>query len=138
MRIPKIEKYSDNVSESSIYLEKHKLERPKLFLVNEKERIKFIKHIEKIIRMSYEYKEYINYLKEEYNMTFCSVYENINRDNIPKVRIEIHHEPFTLYDIVNIVLCRFLSSGNNERPLFATDIAQSQALSFIYKSTSSK
>ena len=61
---------------------------------------KMIKKIEKVVRNSYEYREYVKFLKEEIDMNECSFFKGLTRDD---VRIEIHHAPFTLYDITSIV-----------------------------------
>ena len=61
---------------------------------------KMIKKIEKVVRNSYEYREYVKFLKEEIDMNECSFFKGLTRDD---VKIEIHHAPFTLYDITSIV-----------------------------------
>ena len=64
--------------------------------------IAFIKAVEKLVRSSDEYKTYINYLKTEIGLDYCSIFGKITDD---KVAIEMHHGPiFTLFDIVSIVL----------------------------------
>ena len=120
MRIPYIEPYKETSPEENIFLPKCNLERPTLMLTTDTDRVKYIKYIEKLIRTSYEYKEYIKYLTEICEMNFCSVFESISKENIKKLKIEIHHEPFTLYDIVNIVLRRFI---NKNRDINEYDIA---------------
>lgn len=63
---------------------------------------KFAKSVERLIRTSREYNEYIELLR-----TNCTV---LNHDNIlinitnADVDLEFHHYPFTLYDIVIIVM----------------------------------
>jgi hypothetical protein len=59
-----------------------------------------IKNVEKHIRTSEEYKNYIGYLKEEIGLRRCAVLGNVD-DSM--TAIEFHHYPFTLYDIVFIV-----------------------------------
>ena len=71
-------------------------------LENEKEFRKYIFNIEKEVRQSYEYKEIIQYIKDNYDMNRCSFLKVSGNDEID-VHIEIHHTPLTLYDIVNIV-----------------------------------
>jgi hypothetical protein len=70
----------------------------------EKARQKFIKYIEKIIRRSYEYRAYIGFLKNELNITKCTFLPMIDINEIKKVGLEFHHYPYTLFDIVSIVL----------------------------------
>lgn len=57
----------------------------------------------KVIRSSYEYRTYIQFLREYMDMNKCSFYENVNNIDTTKVRIEIHHEPLSLFDICLIV-----------------------------------
>ena len=70
----------------------------------EKARQKFIKYIEKIIRRSFEYRTYIGFLKNELNITKCTFLPSIDVNEIKKVGLEMHHYPYTLFDIVSIVL----------------------------------
>ena len=80
-------------------------------LSNDKNIKRGIKEIEKIIRSSQEYKDYIKYLKENVDMTRCAFFKNVN-SNVSKVKIEIHHEPLTLYDIVETVLNKHIDEDN--------------------------
>lgn len=72
-------------------------------LNDEKEFKKFIYQIEKTVRTSYEYRQMLWYLRTYVDMNKCSFYENVNNINTFKIKIEIHHEPFTLYDICKTV-----------------------------------
>ena len=72
-------------------------------LNDNKEYRKYIREVKKNVRNSFEYKAMIEYLKENLGMTSCSFFENVNNEETPKVRIEIHHEPLTLDDICDIV-----------------------------------
>lgn len=72
---------------------------------------RFCKDIEKAVRLSFEYKIYIKYLKENFGMDRCA-FLNISNEEDPSIKIHIHHSPFTLYDIVNIVYRKM--SNNNE------------------------
>lgn len=71
---------------------------------NKKAYTKFIHSCESIIRSSYEYRNYIKYLKETEGLTFCSFLKNINVKDISGVTLEIHHYPLTLFDIVDIII----------------------------------
>lgn len=73
-------------------------------ILNERDKLKAIKKIEMIVRSSAEYKEYVKYLREYVNMNKCHFFSGITKENGRKVSIEIHHEPFTLFDISKIVL----------------------------------
>lgn len=72
-------------------------------LDDEKDFEKFIKDIEKSVRNSFEYKQFIGYLRDYMDMNKCAFIANTTRDRDSKIKIEIHHYPFTLYDIVKIV-----------------------------------
>ncbi len=69
-------------------------------LEDDKEIKKYYKTIEKEVRNSFEYKEMINYLRDNFGMDQCSFIKVSNKDNY-NIKIEIHHYPFTLYDIVD-------------------------------------
>lgn len=70
---------------------------------DEKEFKKYMTTVEKTVRNSFEYKAMINYLREYVNMNQCSFYKNVNNIDSTKIKIEIHHDPFSLYDICLIV-----------------------------------
>lgn len=77
-------------------------------ILNDKDKVKNIKKIEMIIRSSMEYKDYIKYLREYADMSRCYFLKNVIKENNKKVSIEVHHEPFTLFDITKIVLEKWL------------------------------
>ena len=81
-------------------------------LFDEKDIKKYFEAIENICRRSFHYQEYTKYLRENTNMNECSFYENVNNVDTYKIKIHIHHHPFTLYDIVYIVYRKRIS--NNE------------------------
>lgn len=73
-------------------------------LTNPKEFKKLSDRIEKVCRSSYEYRAFINYLRDFGDMNKCSFLKYITNTESREIRIEIHHEPLTLYDIVQTVL----------------------------------
>ena len=75
---------------------------------------KKIKKIEAMIRGSYEYKNYIQYLKDELDITKCSFIEGIDKNEISSVTLEFHHTPLTLYDIVEIIAKYLLDTRLDE------------------------
>lgn len=87
----------------------------------------YVKHIESIVRGSYEYKRMINVLKEDFNMTECAIMSNVKHIKDPDSpnrkgpRIEIHHEPFSLFDIVLIVFRKRVIRGEDIRPLIIAE-----------------
>ena len=81
---------------------------------NDKERHKFIKRVEKIVRSSKEYRDYIQFLKEHVGLDKCVFFQNVTNGGENKksrISIEIHHEPFTLYEIVDTVLTKYQDDG---------------------------
>lgn len=64
---------------------------------------KTIKYIEKLIRGSLEYREYIKYLKTTLDINSCTFYEGYSLSN--GLGVELHHSPFTLYQYVETI-CR--------------------------------
>ncbi len=111
MRLPVFKKNKENKS----YF---KVEKEEIFISSilyskcdfddEKTLPKLIKKIENIIRQSLEYKNFIKYLKQELNKNHCSFFKNIdhNKEKLDGVTIEFHHYPFTLYEIVYLVLSK--------------------------------
>lgn len=79
----------------------------------DKEYKTYIADIERTARNSIEYRTLINYLKNTEGMDVCSVYENVTSRDNPKVRIEIHHYPFTLFDIATIVVAKRRALGES-------------------------
>lgn len=79
---------------------------------NEKDFKKYLQDVEKACRNSYEYKQMVKYLRENMDMNKCSFYENVNNIDTFNIKIHIHHEPLTLYDICLIVYNKRMS--NNE------------------------
>ena len=91
-------------------------------LSDSKQLHKFFLYIDRIVvRHSYLYKKLINFLREHVDMNCCSFYKNINNIDTNSIHIEIHHEPFTLFDIVNIVYSKRLAL---HEPLTENQIAK--------------
>ena len=81
-------------------------------LDNEKDLRKYFFAIEKEIRQSYEYREMIQYIKDNYNMEQCSFIKVSSSDEID-VKVELHHAPLTLYDLVTIVYRKRIFYGES-------------------------
>ena len=81
---------------------------------------KFIKSTEMIIRKSLEYKEYIKFLKNNLDMDKCIILSNLKSTHGKRYSIEIHHEPFTLFDIVETVINKKIE---NSEPFNALTVA---------------
>ena len=115
MRLPKVTKYDDSVDTEVVHLEPIQFE-PKFYdLGRDKDKFKYITTIEKMCRASMEYRDLIEFLRVNMGMNFCSFFHNVSRDKASgshnRIRIEIHHEPFTLYDITAIILNNRIDSG---------------------------
>lgn len=82
-----------------------------VILKNAKDKDKFIKRVERNVRSSMEYKDYIAFLKENVDMSKCAFFNAVNNESSSHIRIEIHHAPFTLYDYVKAVVERYESEG---------------------------
>lgn len=72
-------------------------------LSDEKDYNHYIKDIEKEVRRSFEYKAFIKYLRENMDMGRCSFLKGVSNAESFDIKIEIHHYPFTLRDITEIV-----------------------------------
>lgn len=86
-----------------------------------KDQEKYIKNVEAVVRKSLEYKNYIQFLKENLDMNQCTVLKNVISKSGKKYRIEIHHEPFTLFDIVQTVITKRLELGESISELLVAD-----------------
>lgn len=115
MRIPTIENYSNSGEIMHLKMVQPAPLTREYLIVNDKDRIKFIKTVERIVRSSIEYRQYIEYLKKEIDMSSCAFFNNVNSEC--KVRLEIHHEPFTLFDITSILVGDFIEKGNMLNPI---------------------
>jgi len=77
---------------------------------------KIIKNIELLVRRSYEYRLWREYILGAYGNNRCAISGEVSDE----VTIELHHHPFRLYDIVRLVLDSFLING---KPFCTFDIA---------------
>lgn len=122
MKIPNIEKYDTQTLIDTLQLEHPSpLTDRYIVVMSDKDKITLIKQIETIIRRSLEYKEYIKFLKDEIDMSQCSFFNNVTNKNGRRISIEIHHEPFTLFDIVNIVVNKWIDDDMDLNPLIIAE-----------------
>lgn len=82
---------------------------------------KFISRIERLVRSSKEYRDYISFLKDECDLSRCAFLSNVNTKENRRFKIEFHHEPFTLYDICSIVISKFINNGERLNSLLISD-----------------
>lgn len=78
---------------------------------DEKTKVSFIMYIEKIVRSSIEYAEFIKFLKEKLELNRCTYFKNISKSDFKNISIEIHHSPFTLFEICSIAFNKFIDEG---------------------------
>lgn len=103
MRVPK----SDGLSTRSKI--KHlKIDQPILIprlpvITTDKQRIKVTKQIESYARQSMEYRDLIKYLRTNVDMDECTFLSNFKAGS-KKGMIEIHHAPYNLYTITDIIM----------------------------------
>lgn len=69
--------------------------------------ISFIKKCEQLVRSSPEYKDWVSYVKDTLGHKVCVFTEETSDE----LTIEIHHHPFTLFDITSAVLVGKMTSG---------------------------
>lgn len=73
-------------------------------LEDDKEYEKFVKDIESQIRRSFEYRRFIAFLRDYMQMNQCAFLKGVSNQETFDIKIEIHHYPFSLRDIVEIVI----------------------------------
>lgn len=73
-------------------------------LMDDKDKEKYIKDLERHVRSSFEYRMMVQYLREYMNMNTCAFLSNVTNETNRKIRIELHHSPLTLRDICVIIL----------------------------------
>jgi hypothetical protein len=76
--------------------------------LNQSDFNRFVKSVKSSVRASYEYKRFIGYLKHQVNLTRCSF---LNKVDDEKATVEIHHAPFTIHDVIEIIIDHMLSIG---------------------------
>jgi len=77
----------------------------------------FIKNVEKMVRGSQEYRNWISYLKNELSVDQCM----LTHESMSEVSIEIHHHPISLRNICCIVTDTMMQ---NKEKFTSFDIAQ--------------
>lgn len=82
-------------------------------LTEPKEFKTYILDMKRGIRGSFEYRQMINFLRENMNMNKCSFYKNVTNIDTFKIKIHLHHHPFTLEDIIRIVFTKRVFYGES-------------------------
>lgn len=84
---------------------------------------KVVSYIEKEIRGSYEYRKYTQYLKNELDLTKCSLLPGIDCSN-GAASLEFHHYPMNLFEITETVGRQMLNSLSEDEKLSCFEIAE--------------
>jgi hypothetical protein len=95
-------------------------QKPTYLLNGDRDRVKFNKTTSITVRRSMEYKEYIRFLKAHLDMNKCTVLKGLVTTHNRKYTIEIHHEPFSLFSIIDTVTRKREALGE---PISHLDIA---------------
>ena len=93
---------------------------------------KAISYIEREVRNSYEYRSYVNYLKEELDLTKCSLLPNLDINKIKNISLEFHHYPMNLFEITEAVGKKMISDAKENEKVSCFDIAE-QVVAEHYK-----
>lgn len=82
-------------------------------IYSDKDFKRYIQDVEKEVRGSIEYKRAIRYLKNYMGMNESAFMDGISSQSDNKISIELHHSPFTLFDIALIVFNKRLYYGES-------------------------
>ena len=82
---------------------------------------RFSNDVEKAVRTSFEYTEMVSFLRNYMNMNSCSIYSQVNNIETTSIKIHIHHEPITLYDIFIAV---YNKRKDNHEPITVDMVAK--------------
>jgi len=122
MRVPKVENYTNEQLFTTLNIPKVSKVRMEYVVMSDKDKIKLIKDVERLVRKSLEYKQYIRFLRDEINMSECAFFENINNKNGNSgISIEIHHEPIDLFSIVNVVIDKWIDLDMDLNPILIAE-----------------
>ena len=64
----------------------------------------YIDDIEKAVRRSLEYRKFIAYIRDYMQMNQCAFIQGVDNTETFDIKIEVHHYPFSLHDIVETVV----------------------------------
>lgn len=73
-------------------------------LEDEKSYKHYIDDIEKTVRRSFEYRRFIAYIRDYMQMNQCAFIQGVDNTETFDIKIEVHHYPFSLHDITEIVV----------------------------------
>lgn len=117
MRVPNIKKFNFEDNDKRLHEVRDigkvsKVIAPVIIFndLDEKKKKAFVDGIKRMIRSSDEYRDFVAMLKSDLDMNECTFFPQINTKK-RNIRIEIHHEPFTLTDLVHIAITHFTRNG---------------------------
>lgn len=96
-------------------------ERPTYDLKSNMKLQKFVKTCEAHCRKSQEYREYMDFLKKYMDYKRCAILKGLKIENGKKYTIEIHHTPFTLFDICLAVITKRLDMHEPIHPFYIAE-----------------
>lgn len=70
-----------------------------------------VKRMEKTVRGSMEYGDYIQFLRQNVEMDTCAFFKGVSKKTNKKIKIEVHHAPLTLYDVCKLILDKAVDTG---------------------------
>lgn len=76
---------------------------------SEKDFDKLIKCVEKLVRYSYEYREWVSYIIENLGHNYCALTEEI----MGECEVVMHHHPINLYTICKSIILDHLSKNQS-------------------------
>lgn len=94
---------------------------------------KIIGYIEREVRSSFEYRKYINYLKNELDLTKCSLLPGIDCSN-GAASLEFHHYPMNLYEICETIGKQMIESLSEDEKISCFEISE-KVMEEHYKGT---
>ena len=85
-------------------------------LLSNKGRFKYISMIKSKVRGTTEYRSYIEFLKKHRGMHMSHVLPAARIDTGKRYSIELHHEPFSMFEIIDIVVTKRETLGESLKP----------------------
>lgn len=105
MRVPKPEYFANqkDTNVRRVHIEKPMLIPRLPVITTDKQRYKLTCTIERLVRANIDYKDLIKYLRNYIDMNQCEFYSNFKAGK-RRGMIEIHHEPFDLFTITDVMM----------------------------------
>ena len=88
---------------------------------SKKGRYKYLTYIKALVRKTPEYRQYVEFLKKHRGQNRSHVLPAATTGNGKKYSIELHHEPFSLFEICDIVVTKRETLGESLNPLHVVE-----------------